>query len=148
EQTGEQSSQQVTNRLDTVTVTGTVRANQVQEINLTVKKAPGAEDINLDNVTIQWNGPDGVTTLTSENVNDADGDFNVTTIKDADGSAPVLNDPDDRIDVGINASFIAETSALEEGETVTLTIVTQSGGSSEVRIQVPESLSGEEAVEL
>ncbi|MFB6217562.1 MAG: archaellin/type IV pilin N-terminal domain-containing protein [Halobacteriaceae archaeon] len=151
EQTGEQSSQQVTNRLQSVSETGTVRGGDdpaVEEVNLTVKKAPGAEDIDLDNVTIQWNGPDGVTTLTSVNANDALGDFNISTIKDADSSSPVLNDPDDRIDVGINASFIAETSELEAGETVTLTITTQSGGTTEVRLQAPESLSNKEAVEL
>jgi len=178
EQTGEQSSQQVTNRLDVVTVTGSTITNgtygeetggpvvlgdadvtsgtntkdleQIQSINLSVKKAPGANDINLDNVTIQFNGPDGVRTLTSSNVGDAADDFNVTVIKDADDSNPVVNGPDDRLDLGINMTFVngADTNYLQEGETATLTITTQSGASTEVRVEVPQSLSGETAVEL
>ncbi|MFB6219015.1 MAG: flagellin, partial [Halobacteriaceae archaeon] len=154
EQTGEQSSQQVTNRLDAVAVTGTVKdtaatssGKSIEEINLTVKKAPGAEDIDLQNVTIQWIGPEGAETLTIDTVNDGNADFNTSVIKDADGSSPVLNDPDDRIDVGINTTQ-AGLSPLEAGETATLTITTAAGGTTEVRIQVPQSLSGEQAVEL
>ncbi|MFB6218548.1 MAG: archaellin/type IV pilin N-terminal domain-containing protein [Halobacteriaceae archaeon] len=157
EQTGEQSSQQVTNRLQVVSSTGAVTGSDtIDTINMTVKKAPGAEDINLENVTIQVIGPDGTTTLVagSNARSGVDGTttavFNTSSIKDADSSAPVLNDPDDRLEVGIElqqpgASALAE---LEEGETVTLTITTASGGTSEVRLQAPESLSDESAVEL
>ncbi|MFB6219192.1 MAG: flagellin, partial [Halobacteriaceae archaeon] len=155
EQTGEQSSQQVTNRLTVVTATGSINdtapttypGTRVDEINLTVKKAPGAEDIDLSNVTIRWIGPDGTETLTIDTVDDANPDFNTTSIKDADGSAPVLNDPDDRVDLGINATQTG-LSTLEADETVVLTLTTQSGGTTEVRLTVPEPLTDQNSVEF
>jgi flagellin FlaA/flagellin FlaB len=154
QQTGEESSQKVTNRLNVVSSTGTVDSNdQVETINLTVKKAPGASDINLNNTTINYIGPDGTETLiyngsfaddSSEAVYDA------YTIKDADGSSPVLNSPDDRFDVGIylGQSSGGSLGVLDEGESVTLRLVTQSGGTTGVELRVPQSLSGENAVEL
>jgi flagellin FlaB len=165
EQTGEQSSQQVTNRLDTVTVTGQVGNEEVTDVNLTVKKAPGADDINLQNVTLQWTGPNGATTLTDivtyANSTSAN-QFRNVSIKDADDSRPVINSPDDRIDIGLDLdgddtaanpgdpadTITPDIDPLQEGETATLTLTTQSGGSTEVRIEVPPSLSGETAVEL
>jgi flagellin-like protein len=155
QQTGEQSSQQVTDRLEVIAVTGAIQdtgpngaeGEQIDEINLTVTKAPGAADINLDNVTVQWIGPDGAATLTNASVVDANPDFNVTEVKDADDSKPVVNDPDDRFDLGVNATQ-TELTPLQEGETATLTLTTQSGANTEVRIQVPESIAGEAAVEL
>ncbi|MFB6219593.1 MAG: flagellin, partial [Halobacteriaceae archaeon] len=122
---------------------------------MTVKKAPGAGDINLENVTIQVIGPDGSQTLVQRNAarnvkTGSNAVFRNTTIKDADGSAPVLNDPDDRIriDIQLDQPSASALANLQEGETMTLTITTKAGGTSEVRIQVPESLSGEQAVEL
>jgi flagellin-like protein len=160
EQTGEQSSQQVTNRLDVVTVTGDVdtAAETVTSVNMTVKKAPGADDVGLENVTIQWVGPEGTETLVqNQTVSDqtsqwgaADSVFVNASVKDADGSAPVLNSPDDRfrIDIQLDQPSGGALADLEEGEEVTLTLTTQSGGSTDVRVDVPPSLSNENAVEL
>jgi flagellin FlaA/flagellin FlaB len=158
QQTGEQSSQQVTDRLEVLTATGEVSNlnggdYNLSAINATVKKAPGASDIDLENVTIQWIGPDGTESLVQNNA-DVDATsttvFQNTTVKDADDSAPVLNDPDDRIDVDIqldqpNAGTL---DRLEPGETATLTLTTQSGATSELRVEVPESLTEDGAVEL
>jgi len=168
EQTGEQSSQQVTNRLDVKSVTGDTYAldgdndnerKNVTAINMTVKKAPGADDINLANATIRYVGPDGTQSLTYganpgqatppyDGVNNAV--FNASVIKDADDSYPVANSPDDRLEIGIELEqpSASALSPLAEGETATLTITTQSGGSTEVRIEIPQSLSDETAVEL
>jgi flagellin-like protein len=165
QQTGEQSSQQVTNRLDVVGVTGTVGSEEVTDVEMTVTKAPGAADINLENVTIEWIGPDGTANVLHnvEGTNSTSQDvFNTTVIKDADSSVPTVNDPDDRVTVkldldgddnptGADDGLDTNTpsiDALAEGDTATLTLTTKSGGSTEVRIQVPESLSGESAVEL
>ena len=147
EQTGEQSSQQVTNRLDVVTVTG--ETYDLDDDNDNERK----------NVTIQYVGPDGRESLTYgaqpgqatppyDGVNNAV--FNASVVKDADDSYPVTNSPDDRLEVGIELEQPSggALSPLEEGETATLTLTTQSGGSTEVRIEVPQSLSEENAVEL
>jgi flagellin FlaA/flagellin FlaB len=154
QQTGEESSQKVTNRLNVVSTTGTVDSNdQVETINMTVKKAPGASDINLNNTTISYVGPDGTETLIYNGSfadDSSDTVYDAYTIKDADGSHPVLNSPDDRFDVGIYLGQSAGGSlgVLDEGESVTLRLVTQSGGSTAVELRVPQSLSGENAVEL
>jgi flagellin-like protein len=163
EQTGEQSSQQVTNRLQTVSTTGIVQDTStdnptIEEVNMTVKKAPGADDIDLANVTIQYIGPDGTTTLVAgmsseftlrPGANFQQGFFNASTVKDADGSASVLNTPDDRLEIGVDLGQPETTLApLEPGETATLTLTTASGGSTEVRIEAPQSLTEETAVNL
>src|SRR6056297_2997090 len=54
EATGQQSSSQVSDRLQVVNVVGeNVASQQVQTINMTVKKAPGANDVDLEAVTMQ-----------------------------------------------------------------------------------------------
>ena len=153
QQTGGQSSQQVTNRLQVVSVTGEniTSSDTIGNVSMVVKKAPGADDISMQNVTIQWVGPNGAETL----VHDTAPGFEVTTVKDADSSQPVLNDPDDRfeeqLDLNNDGGGVGTGStvnALEEGETATLKITTMSGGTTEVRLSVPQSVGNENAVEL
>jgi flagellin-like protein len=154
QQTGEESSQKVTNRLNVVSTTGIVDSNeQVESINMTVKKAPGASDINLNNTTISYVGPAGTETLIYNGSfadDSSDAVYDAYTIKDADGSSPVLNSPDDRFDVGIylGQSSGGSLEVLDEGESATLRLTTQSGGSTAIELRVPQSLSGENAVEL
>jgi flagellin FlaA/flagellin FlaB len=149
QQTGEESSQKVTNRLNVVSATGTVSANEtVYEVNMTVKKAPGAADINLNNTTVSFLGPDNSADLVYlGNAGSGDTNFSASAIKDADDSVPVLNSPDDRVDMGIDLSQ-SGLGNLSEGESASLTLVTQSGGSTAVELRAPQSLAGESAVEL
>jgi flagellin FlaB len=181
EETGQQSGQQVTNRLQVVSASGEnidTGAGTVGVVNLTVKKAPGATNIDLENATVQWVGPSGTYNLVNASVQatGADGFFGITGFKDADNSMPVLNDPDDRMvmtfDIGSDDTTADEdpnnpdsgdpavqdstaTSGkdyfgdpLEEGSSVTLRITTKSGATTTERLVVPESLSGESAVSL
>jgi len=150
QQTGEESSQKVTNRLNVVSTTGTVDSDDenLYEINLTVKKAPGADDINLNNTTISYLGPENRADLVyQENAEGSDTVYSVSTIKDADDSVMVLNSPDDRVDVGIDLTQ-SGVSNLSVGDSVSLTLVTQSGGSTSVELRAPQSFSGESVVEL
>jgi flagellin FlaA/flagellin FlaB len=151
QQTGEESSQKVTNRLNVVSATGAVGSTEeVYEVNMTVKKAPGASDINLNNTTISYLGPDSSADLVYLG-NAADPGntsvFSASAIKDADGSVPVLNSPDDRVDVGIDLTQSA-LGNLTEGDSASLTLVTQSGGATRLQLRAPQSLAGENAVEL
>jgi flagellin-like protein len=150
QQTGEESSQKVTNRLNVVSATGTVSSSTVYEVNMTVKKAPGAADINLNNTTISYLGPDNSADLVYRgNADDPPNTsvFSAASIKDADGSVPVLNSPDDRVDLGIDLSQSA-VGNLSEGDSASLRLVTQSGGSTALELRAPQSLAGESAVEL
>src|SRR6056297_1480581 len=80
EQTGEDSTAQVSNRVEVVSGSGNVTGNTVDRVNLTVMRGSGSDDINLSAATIEWIGPDTATTLTNGSTADAD-HFNVSTIR-------------------------------------------------------------------
>jgi len=173
EETGQQSGQQVTNRLQVTGATGThLQDSEVGVINMTLKKSPGASNIDLENATVQWVGPSGTYNLVNASVDasGADGHFGIVAFKDADGSNPVLNDPDDRMvmvfDVGNNdvnaddySNFNGGTNAgnagvdyfgdaVPEGASVNVKITTKSGATTTEQLTVPETLSGSSAVQL
>jgi len=171
EAAGQQSGDQVTNRLEVASATGSVDQgdNQVTDVDLTVKQAPGAENVDLRNVTVSWVESGGTFNLVYDEVEtdatSADGRFNIESFKDADDSAPVINDPDDRLTMvfdlddgtGSGSTDVSWTQDsgdylfsdhLGEGEVVTLKLTTQSGATNNVRLVVPQSLSGTSAVNL
>ncbi|WP_132060785.1 archaellin/type IV pilin N-terminal domain-containing protein [Halorussus amylolyticus] len=157
EQTGQESSAQVSNRVQVVSGFGNVANDEkVDYVNLTVMRGSGADDINLSTATIEWIGPNEAKTLTSGDLEDSvekpgDGDegdidkFNVSEIKDTDDSAPVLNSQDDRFRISMNATAIGG-QRLDEGQTVELKLTTQYGAVTIYRANVPQSLSQESAV--
>jgi flagellin-like protein len=158
EQTGEESTAQVSDRLETVSVTGNVTdgANEINKIEVMVTKAAGANDIDLNATTAQLVGPDGTFNLVSGNV-DLSGDyFNITAFRDVDDSSPVLSDAEDRfiIEIGLSSDAAdiggstVSQAALQEGETALLTLNTQAGGQTEIRLSVPDTLDGESSVTL
>jgi flagellin-like protein len=179
EETGQQSSQQVTNRLDVVSKTGvktdgsgesvvgiddetTVSIDTTDStpdkiglVTLTVTKAPGAQDIDLQDVTIQWVSDGGTYNIVSQQATDEgqgneDGTFVINPIKDEDGSASIVNSPDDRMELimTLGDDGVSGPDLLEEGDSVTLQISTESSSDSTVRLTVPQSLSGQTAATL
>jgi flagellin FlaB len=136
-------------------------------VNLTVKKSPGASNIDLENATVQWVGPSGTYNLVNASIDaaGADGRFGITAFKDADGSKPVLNDPDDRMvmvfdlgdeDVTTDNDLNGNTGAgaeyfgdeIPEGASINIKITTKSGATTSEQLTVPETLSGQSAVQL
>ncbi|MFC6787109.1 archaellin/type IV pilin N-terminal domain-containing protein [Halobaculum halobium] len=155
QETGQQSSKQVSNRLQEVVTTGTVNTtdNTVKSVNVTVTQAPGAGEIDLSNATINWIGPQGTETLTHSSSSEAGWEFNTHQVKNTDDSTTVLNDADDRfnIEFPLRDNGFGDTDApnnLNEGDEVTIKINTMSGATTTIRFTVPESLGGKEAVEL
>jgi len=161
EATGQESTSQVTNRLEVTGVTGDVTSEEISIVNVTVTQAPGAENINLENVTAQWVGPSGTYSVIEENASSpgAEGRFLTTAFKDSDGSSPVVNSPDDRIimtfDIGTGSGELGATGNTETfaeklggGETVELQLSTQAGGEVTTTLVVPESVDGKEAINL
>jgi flagellin-like protein len=193
EETGQQSSAQVTDRLEPVSKTGNVSAydsnNQtvvgnltpyaessgnnsnvslrVNEISLVVQKAPGASDINMSATTFEVVGPEGTDrfAFTNESVVNRTGaagpEDRTRALQDDDtslnasegNSGLILNSRTDRLVVTLNMTEMDTNPAyvnepLESGDTVTLRVNTESGATSIIRVQVPQSLSGEESVEL
>jgi len=174
EETGQQSGQQVTNRLQVASSTGTHLDDTegVGVVNMTLKKSPGAENIDLENATVQWVGPSGTYNLVNASVDasGADGHFGIIPFKDADESHPVLNDPDDRMvmvfDLGQNdvspdntddgtSNSVSGTEGvhwfgneLPEGASVSVQVTTKSGATTTEQLTVPETISGSSAVQL
>jgi len=160
EETGQQSSDQVTNRLEVVNSVGTnidSSNSEVDTVEVTVKKAPGAANIDIGSTISQWVDSTGSYDLTV-NENDAStvdqDNFAVSTVQDDDSSittSQVLNDPSDRATLEYDVTAIhnsANGNGLGEGETATIRLNTQSGGTTTVRLVVPETLSGNSAVTL
>lgn len=163
EETGQQSADTVTSRVQIVTVTGNVdrQSNSIGLVNITVRRAPGADNIDLSDATITWIDSTGAYTLTHyENEGNSDGTFGSVPIQDEDDSAPVLDESADRVqlyfdvgdspfDVSVEGTplgYVGE--ALTGGDTATLRITTASGGTTELRIVVPQTLSGTSSVTL
>jgi len=144
EQTGQESSAQVSNRVQVVSAFGNVANERVEDISLTVMRGSGSDDINLSAATIEWIGPDKAKTLTYKESGTGASNFTVNTIKDPDSSSPVLNTQDDRLEVNMSATKIS--SPLGEGEEVKLKLTTQYGAVTLYRANVPQSLSQESAV--
>jgi flagellin-like protein len=188
QQTGQQSSQQVSSRLQEVTTVGTVidsnqtaddantSNNVIDVVEVTVTLAPGADEIDLENASITWIDDDGTLQLLHENAVEnpdlvsydpesggADTNFfNTSVVKDADGTAPVLNDADDRLKLTFNVSNFRATTdgtaaghtdpneveGLESGEEVTIKINTAAGATTVIQVTVPDTLEEKSAVEL
>jgi flagellin FlaB len=161
EQTGQQSSSQVSDRLQVVNVVGDHIEDDVREVpvvNITVAKAPGAEDIDLNTTTMQWISSDQIVDLTHADRNNGEPDFNSTIIQDDDDSISdslVLNSQDDRAritlelhDMGWSNVNTSEVNNLTEGQEVTIEITTQAGGTTTATLTTPDSLSGKSSVNL
>ncbi|MFC7137312.1 archaellin/type IV pilin N-terminal domain-containing protein [Halobaculum litoreum] len=156
QETGQQSSKQVSNRLQEVVTTGSVNTNSsdsipddtIEQVNVTVTQAPGAGEIDLSNATINWIGPQGTETLTHNSSGEAGWQFNTTAVKNTDDSDTVLNDADDRFNIEFDLTLSDSPAALGEGEEVTIKINTMSGATTSIRFTTPESLGQKEAVEL
>ncbi|WP_313692660.1 archaellin/type IV pilin N-terminal domain-containing protein [Halorarum halobium] len=155
QETGEQSASQVSDRVQEVVTTGNVTVDNGSEVidyvNVTVTLAPGAGEVDLENTTATWVGPKGTYTLTNASVDTGDGDFTTDIVKDSDDSAPVLNDPDDRVLMVFELSASGNADKpdyLQEGDEVTLKLNTKSGATTTIRFAVPDSLGNKQAVEL
>jgi flagellin-like protein len=153
EQTGQQSSAQVTDRLEPVAKTGIVTSERVSDVELVLQKSPGASDIDISNATLEFIGPNGVDRIA---LDAGAGPDSYSVLKDADGSLDssttgsyVLNDRSDRLTLSLDMdAFTNQNTDLRPGEEATIRINTESGSTTIIRVKVPESLAGENAVEV
>jgi len=156
--TGQGASDATSNRVQVVSATGTSLGDDgVGVVNLVVKRGPGASNVDLGTTTVQWVGPSGSFYQLAENGADGnpDGRFVVNTIQDSDGSNPVLNDQEDRLQIQLNLGDGADLNSgepfgneLGEGESATIRITTASGAQTTTEIIVPPTISGTSAVQL
>ena len=140
EATGEESTQQVSDRIQIQSATGTVNTTNetVTEVNITVTKAPGADDIQLENVTYEFVTSDEVITDVV-----SDGDISNITSQTNDN---VITDRSDRYTLTFGVSQLG--GSLDGGDRVTVTLTTAPGASTVTELRVPDSLVDRTAVSL
>jgi archaellin len=136
EATGEESTAQVSDRLQVVSQSGNVTNNQVDQLNITVAQAPGASNIDLNETTIELIGTQGQETLGL----DATG---VTIdIFTGDPGDVVLTDSSDRADIGIDLNQVY--GLLDGGDSLSLTFTTASGATTTTELRVPTTLTDDQ----
>jgi flagellin FlaB len=146
EESGEESVQQVTNRVQVVSQYGTVSnaaGNMVVgDVKLTVRKAAGSDDIDLDDATINYISDKSVVTL-ERGGTAGNALYTSSAIRDEDNTHPVITDKGDRFEITISPSDIeGSPSGLEPSETLKLEISTKTGETTVVEITMPETLAG------
>ena len=139
EATGEESTDQVTENLDIVSVTGDSPDgdSHVTALEIRVGLSPGADAIDLTLAEAQFVGPDGSDVV----------DINDLTI---DGDEQ-LSESDDRatIQLDLDTDTDAVDTQLDGGEELEAVITTASGGQTFVVASVPDPLDPDkEAVNL
>jgi flagellin FlaA/flagellin FlaB len=121
-------------------VSSQTQINGVGELELVAIKGSGADQINFEETTITTIGPGGTSTLTYDSDEAVEADtFTLEAIQDNDGSLPVMTDSD-------RFRVVIDPGTLETGESVILEMTTEAGATTEIRVAVPNTLSGETAV--
>jgi hypothetical protein len=106
----------------------------VESVALTVR---AERRLDVSNVTVTWVGPYDATTLVS---GEGASRFDVVPLRDADDSAPVLNDQSDRFRVVLDAP-VASRERLARGDEVHLELYTVERDRTLHTVTVPESAS-------
>ena len=145
---GQQSVNKVTNRVEVLNAHGFVvnssTADNIDRLNLTVRLAAGSGSVDMNNATVKYLSDSQASTLTNSS-SVGPNSFITTEVKDDDDSLGVLNSPDDRFEIGIDASEVeSDGSGLSTGETVKLEITTRTGGTTTVILTMPQQLAGKE----
>jgi len=146
EATGQETQQQVADRLQIQSATGQVDSsggnNNVTAVNITVTRTPGAGDIQLENVTYEFVTNEEVNT---DVLNKSGSDIGVITAETPQDA--VITDRSDRYQLNFSASE-AIGRELQGGDKVTVTLTTAQGASTIKELRVPDSLVDRSAVKL
>jgi len=158
EATGEESQEQVSDRIQIQSATGNVTDEysdtEVDSFNLTVTKSPGAGDIQLDNVSYQIVTDGSVETGVLN-----DGEVEIGSISAETETNNVITERSDRYEIKFNlnnadapdGNILGDGSGnagLEPGASVQVTLTTAPGASTVEELRVPDSLVDREAVSL
>jgi archaellin len=140
EQTGQQAQSEVSDRLDVVNAYTVVSSSQATDINITVRRASGSDNINLTAATIQWISDDNQaqTTLTDDSVSLYAADDTSTALS----GAVVINNSSKyvvQIDLTGGGGTDFNGAELDAGDEGTLIITTASGATTRIEVKIPEN---------
>ena len=151
EDAGQESVNKVTNRVEVINQHGTVGLNDtISNMTLTIRLAAGSSSVNMNTTSIKYLSSNEVQTLTNSSSSETNSagtatEFNLTEVTDDDGSFGVLNSGNDRYEVTINASAIEggdQYNGLNTGDKIQLDITSQTGGTTQVILTMPQQLAG------
>jgi len=168
EQTGQESTEQVSNGIQVNSITTVVDqpSSGIGVLELRVGLAPGSSSVDLTEATIQWVGESNSETIS------IDSGGSPTTAYSASGTTvtatsnaeipndqnAVLNNPEDRTTIVIvgdvagvsldNGDQLPDDLPLTSGDEATITITTQDGAQTTAEIDVPRVLSSGEGLSL
>ncbi|ADD06415.1 flagellin B1 [Natrialba magadii ATCC 43099] len=155
EATGEESTDQVSDRLDIVSVSGDVDdpddPTQINNISMVTATAPGSDPVDLNQTTAQFIGEGG-----EEMFNLSHEGVFINSIQGVSDEPDnnVLTESSDRAEVvfeldGAPGSYDIGYEALDESERLTVILTTDAGASTEQEIRVPSTfIEDEESVRL
>jgi len=165
EDTGTESTEQVADNLNVITTTGDVAAvasgddgngdgdaNEISDVQVGVQPAAGADNINLEEVTIQYVSDDDFANLIhSTDAGSSDNAFTTNAITAEDGTDNVMTDGADRYEIAIDlvdddgsTDGTNDLDPLGEGDEAELTMTTETGAQTVATLQVPDSLAGDD----
>jgi flagellin-like protein len=147
ESTGDDARDEVSNQLDVITASGTVSGGNVTEANLTLKKSPGSDNLDISQATVQYTSDSEATTLI-HNSSSAGADTFTTADISGTTSGEVLTDTEDRAQLQLDLSAIENGTGLPEGEEATLEIIDQSGASTVKVLNPPKTVGNKQVVRL
>lgn len=143
EATGQETSDQVSDRVQVISVVGEANNENISGLNLTVSRSAGADDINLEQATVQVFANGSAATLVYDD-GGADGtNFTVTDINSGDNT---LSSTEERVILNINLT--QSTGEISAGESVTLQVTTASGATTFVEKRAPSSINDGEKYRL
>ena len=142
EATGEESTSQVSDRLQIVSQSGNVTDDsgerKIDELNLTVAQSPGAGNIDLNQTTVELVGTGG---QESFELGGSESNINIFTGSSGD---VVLTSSSDRADIGIMLGNTGYDNFLEGGDSLSVTFTTPSGATTTAELRVPTTLTDEQ----
>jgi len=141
--TGEDAQAGVSNQIDIVSATGIDSDdadNDVETLELVVKKSAGSGDIDLSQATVQYNSGSALETLTYSDSGASASEFGTSDVKGTSGEATRLSDTSQRVKITIDAEAIESSGALKEGANVDLSITDQSGATTSYAVNIPSVL--------
>jgi len=146
EATGQESTSQVSDRLQVVSTSGEVTGSYdgVEALNFVVALAPGSSPVDLQQTTAEFIGQGGQSTFDLH-----EGDVAEVTTDNIIGtdSGHILTDNSDRVNVRIlldgNTDDI-NYDVLSEGEELTVTFTTAAGATTTKEIRVPTTITSQD----
>lgn len=143
EATGQETSEQVSDRVQVVTVIGEATEDEITDLELTVRRGAGSNDINLEQAVIQVFANGTSATLTFDDAEPTATTFNITSIN-SDGNT--LSGTEERARLDVSLDEIGGN--ISSGETVILEVTTAAGGTAFVEKRAPSSINNGETYRL